>query len=113
MLWNDILTVAIAVISVSADIVMMLAIRHLYLSVKRKNERIQQNTENVKLLKLIKGEVSEKDILPHCDKLTEIEKKIVTMYFCNNMKLDVIAIELNLSLDYVKKIKNIAIAKME
>lgn len=111
--WNDILTILISVVSVGADVIMVLVIYHLYQNVKKKNEKIQQNSENVKLLKLIKGSVKQEDLLPHCKKLTDVEKQILILYFCQDMKLDAISIELNLSLDYVKKVKNIAIAKME
>lgn len=64
--WNDILTILISVVSVGADIIMVLVIYHLYQNVKKKNEKIQQNSENVKLLKLIKGSMSKEDLLPHC-----------------------------------------------
>ena len=112
-MWNDILTILISIVSVVADILMVSTIVVLYKNIKKRNEKIQQNSENVKLLKLIKGSVNEKDLLPYCTRLTDIERQIIVLYFCHDMKLDAIAIELNVSLDYVKKVKNIALAKME
>ncbi len=77
--WNDILTILISVVSVGADVIMVLVIYHLYQNVKKKNEKIQQNSENIKLLKLIKGSVKQEDLLPHCKKLTDVKK--INSYF--------------------------------
>lgn len=109
-MWNDILTIVLTFLSMSVDIVFIFVIIHLYNKNRAMTNRVN---DHVRLLKMIRGEIKREELEPFCDALTEIEKKILFMYFCDNMKIEAIAVELNMSFDYVKKVKGIAVAKLK
>lgn len=109
-MWNDILTIVISVVSVTVDIIFVILLIHFYRANKRK---INVNNEHIRLIKMTRGDITETELAPFCENLTDIERQIIMLYFVGNMKLESIAIELHLSLDYVKKVKAIAMSKMK
>ncbi len=112
-MWNDILTIIITCVSLLLDATLTVVIVCLY---NRNRERIKNTkaevNENIKVITLIKGEVKEEDLKPLLKNMSDMEKKILTMFYVQDMKLEAIAIELNLSVDYVKKVKSIAVSKL-
>lgn len=109
-MWNDILTVIVTIFSLVFDVATICLIYILY---KKNRAMTNRVNDHVRLLKMIRGEIKREELDPFCDALTEIEKKILFMYFCDNMKIEAIAVELNMSFDYVKKVKGIAVAKLK